>query len=104
MMDAEVTRTTQGEPTGASDVQEIVAQVLRTKGSLQAESCRLDLTIDDPLLVQELITHPQGDDRDAFALTALRIGVLAIKQAQGRLDSDVVRNEGERLLMAFEHQ
>ena len=34
----------------------------------------------------------------------LRIGVLALKQAQGRLDADVIRGEGDRLLATLEER
>ena len=66
--------------------------------------CRLELLVDDPLIVPELIARPEGPDRDGYALTALRIGVLALKQAQGRLDGDVIRSESDRLLGMLEER
>jgi len=66
--------------------------------------CRLNLLIDDPLIVPELLAHPGGRDRDEYALTALRIGVLALKQAQGRLDADAMRSESDRLLGLLEER
>ena len=66
--------------------------------------CRLEITIDDPLLVPELLAYAPGPERNQYALTALRIGVLALKQAQGRLDADVIRNEGDRLLQTLEQR
>ena len=68
------------------------------------KKCRLELLVDDPLIVAELLAFPPGAERDEYALTALRIGVLALKQAQGRLDADVIRNEGDRLLAALEER
>lgn len=65
-------------------------------------TCHIDLSIDDPLIVPELLAHAPGAERDKFALTALRIGVLALKQAQGRLDADVIRGESDRLLATLE--
>lgn len=59
---------------------------------------RLELRVRDPEVVAELEAHGPGPDREVFALTALRIGVLTLRQAQGRLDADVVRRESERLL------
>jgi hypothetical protein len=64
----------------------------------------MELTVDDPLIVPELLAFPAGPERDKYAVTALRIGVLALKQAQGRLDADVIRGEGDRLLAMLEER
>src|ERR1700750_1513783 len=64
--------------------------------------CRIELPVDDPLIVPELLGFATGGERDEYVLTALRIGVLALKQAQGRLDADVIRSEGDRLLATLE--
>jgi hypothetical protein len=66
------------------------------------DGCRLDLLVDDPLVVPELLAHAPGAERINYALTALRIGVLALKQAQGRLDADAMRGESDRLLGLLE--
>jgi hypothetical protein len=58
----------------------------------------LELTVRDPETIAELWSYPEGELRDEFALKALRIGVLALKQARGQLDGDLVRREGDRLL------
>ena len=68
----------------------------------RCEACRLELLIDDSLIVPELLAYAEGPERDKYALTALRIGVLALKQAQGRLDADVIRSESDRLLGMLE--
>ena len=73
-----------------------------TVAATRCEACRLDLLIDDSLIVPELLAYPDGPERDKYALTALRIGVLALKQAQGRLDADVIRSESDRLLGMLE--
>lgn len=39
-----------------------------------------------------------GPARDAFALKALRLGVLAIRSAGGQLDAEKIQKEGERML------
>jgi hypothetical protein len=59
---------------------------------------KLDLEIGDPDVVQELFKVPEGSPRQARALTALRIGILAIRQASGVIDGLEVRREGDRLL------
>ncbi len=58
----------------------------------------LELTVDDPDTVRELVTFREGEPRQRFALNALRIGVLALRQARGQIDADLVRQESERLL------
>ena len=60
-----------------------------------ADVMDLHLRITDPELVTELSGHEEGDDRDAFAISALKIGTIALRQAQGRIDADTVRHEGE---------
>lgn len=63
-------------------------------------SVRLALCITDPDVAQELEKHDAGPDRDAFAEHALRIGVLALRQASGALDAQAIQREGERMLAA----
>lgn len=65
-------------------------------------SLPLELTVTDDDVVAALWAHPEGPPRDEFALRALRIGVLALKQAQGQIDATSVRQEGERLLQNVE--
>ncbi len=60
---------------------------------------RLSLEVEDPEVVASLEAAPEGRRRNALALAALRIGVLALKQAQGQIDAERVRNEGERLIV-----
>ena len=69
-----------------------------------ASVCHVEMTIDDATIVPELLAHAPGAERERYALTALRIGVLALKQAQGRLDADVIRGEGDRLLATLEER
>lgn len=64
----------------------------------------LALTVSDPELVEEIAAYPAGRARDEFVAGALRIGILALKQAQGRLDADVIRNESDRLMAELEHR
>jgi hypothetical protein len=61
---------------------------------------RLELIIRDPELVVELSKYREGEERDGYARSALRIGVLALRQASGLLDANLVRAEGERLVGA----
>ena len=57
----------------------------------------LTLAVDDPDVVSELRRRAEGSSRNAFAVSALRIGILALRQAQGNVDANIVRNEGLRL-------
>lgn len=58
----------------------------------------LRLEVADPDVVAELLKHEEGRARDDFASAALRLGVLALRQASGIMDADAVRQEGDRLL------
>jgi hypothetical protein len=46
--------------------------------------------------------NPAGPDRERFALSALRLGVLALRQARGELDAGVVREAGQQILHDLE--
>lgn len=61
-------------------------------------SIDLELTVQDPEITAELMRHAEGEAREQFALNALRIGTLALRQAEGQVDQEMVRREGERLL------
>lgn len=62
----------------------------------------LELAVRDAEVIEELARHAEGDEREEFALSALKIGVLALKQARGRIDADVVRRESDRFLETLE--
>lgn len=58
----------------------------------------LSVLVTDPEVVAELARHPDGPAREQYALSALRLGVLALRQASGSIDADRIRAEGERLV------
>src|SRR6185436_18684750 len=58
------------------------------------------LTIRDAEVIAAIHAHPDGRAREEFVRSALRIGVLALEQARGRVDA--VRREGERLVESME--
>ena len=62
---------------------------------------RLELDVTDPECVDALGSLPEGRTRNDFARQALRIGIIAMRQAQGRIDGEAVRNEGERVIAAL---
>jgi hypothetical protein len=66
--------------------------------SLPNRALKISLTISDPEVMNELEKRDDGAAREAFATQALRLGVLALRQASGSLDADVIRREGDQLL------
>lgn len=77
----------------------------------EAESVRpadgsldLRLHILDPEVVAELAKLPEGTEREAHAIRALRIGLLAMRQAAGAIDVDAVRREGDQILTKLKMQ
>jgi hypothetical protein len=54
--------------------------------------------VTDPEVLHELERREDGPNREAFTAQALRLGVLALRQASGSLDADVIRREGNQLL------
>ncbi len=58
----------------------------------------LELTIADHDTIAELVKYAEGDERDEFALEALKIGVLTLRRASASLDGDFIKRETDRLL------
>lgn len=69
-----------------------------TRDGQHTGTIQLHLTVADPEIVCELLKRPEGEARDLFALSSLRLGILALRQATGTVDADSVRLEGERLM------
>lgn len=90
------------------------SSVSRSQSSLDWDqslpiSMELILTVSDPEIIAELCTRNEGRDRDEYALAALRLGVLSLRQARGQLDANILKREGEQLLSSVksaltEHQ
>jgi hypothetical protein len=86
---------------------DLAAGAILSQGRTDSEMagvCHLDMIVEDAPIVAELLACAPGPERDKYALTALRIGVLALRQAQGRLDADVIRGESDRLLSTLEER
>lgn len=62
------------------------------------EILRLEIDVRDAETIAELLERPAGSRRQAFAEQALRIGVLALRHARGRIDADAVRRESQAML------
>ncbi len=73
-------------------------------GSDWSEALTLQLTVVDRDTLDELQSYPAGDERELFALSALRIGVLALRQARGRVDADLIQRETQRMLTGLQGQ
>jgi len=58
----------------------------------------LNLVVSDAETADALAEHAEGRPRSQFALTALKVGVLALRAARGSVDAAAVRGESERLL------
>ena len=68
----------------------------------QIDGVHVDLWIREVDVVASLEAQSEGRRRDEYTRTAIRIGVLALQQAQGRIDANLVRDEGERLVASLE--
>ncbi len=84
------------------DLTEEQRQTAHVDGAEEQSGLRLELLIDDPESIAALVAYPEGRERSRFVRTALRIGILALNQAQGRFDSESMRNEGDRLVREME--
>lgn len=70
-----------------------------TEEAAAIDSLPLELVVTDHDTVEELQAYASGGQREQFALQALRIGVLALRQARGRVDADLIQRETSRMLM-----
>ena len=59
---------------------------------------QLHLDITDAEVIAEIRARPEGADRTAYALGALRIGVLAMRTASGQVDAAAIREAGAALI------
>ena len=57
----------------------------------------LRLTVSEPDVYSDLAKRKEPERSD-FALAAMRIGVVAIRQAQGQVDAGQIRDAGERVI------
>jgi uncharacterized coiled-coil protein SlyX len=64
----------------------------------------LNLVIDDPEVVTDLKSRDEGRPRNSFAVSALRIGILALRQAQGSVDAEALKHEGQHLISSLSHE
>jgi hypothetical protein len=75
---------------------------LRLEGLIReatTSGVRLTLDVRDAEVVAELLRRPEGE-RERYALQALRVGVLAIEAASGRIDAQAIGDAGTALVGA----
>jgi len=68
-----------------------------------ANGLRLELVINDPDTIHALLNHQDIPERLRFACAALKVGILAIRQASGALDSRTIQQECETMLLNLRH-
>lgn len=83
---------------GAPDHQYETYQMEALDNAVTADNYELNLKINDSVVVAAIKSRPRGKERDQFVERALRIGVLAINQAAGQIDTHILRDEGSRLV------
>jgi hypothetical protein len=76
---------------------ELVAPREAGRGRRASGPVRLTLDVTDAEVLAELRRH-EGEDRDRFAMAALRVGVLALRAASGQIDVGSVREAGNALV------
>ncbi len=67
----------------------------------ELRSIHFELSTDDPDIVTWLRQFPE-EEWEARATTALRVGVLALRQASGFIDREAIRQEGKDLTRSIE--
>jgi hypothetical protein len=58
----------------------------------------LELFIDDPEIIRALYEYAEGDERNQYAVEAMKIGILALRHVGGQVSVDQLRNEGDRFI------
>ncbi len=72
----------------------------RTDALPTAPPARLALRLEvvDPEVIVELMRHAEVEERERFALAALRLGILSLRHANGQLDGGAIQEAGRRLM------
>ncbi len=65
---------------------------------------RLELNVSDGETIRALEQYTDGPQREEYALEALKIGVLALRNASGAIDADMIQRESTRLLETLRGQ
>ena len=73
-------------------------------GETRRPSLRVMLDVVDRDVIEELVRHRSLVDRHEHALAALRIGCIALRQVQSKVDVESLREEGNRLISDMEQR
>ena len=68
--------------------------------ALRYTSINVEFELSDPELVTEIRKQPP-ESRDRYLKEALRLGILAMRMANGHVDASVVRRAGDKLVSDF---
>lgn len=71
---------------------------MKIDNGIDTRDLQLNLVVRDPEVVQELSQIQPGPERENRATSALRIGILALRQASGGIDTAALHQEGQRLM------
>jgi hypothetical protein len=61
-------------------------------------SLTLELVVEDRDVIRDLAQHPEGYERNQYALEALKVGVLALRHVGGQVSADQIQREGGRIV------
>jgi hypothetical protein len=62
------------------------------------QQIELALVVRDHDMLMELWQRKDGRERDQYAMSALRLGILALRSATGAVDAGAIRHAGEHLV------
>lgn len=65
---------------------------------------QVEVVVHDAEVIAAICDHADGEERHRFVERALRIGVLALKNASGEVDAERIHRETERLVTTLTHQ
>jgi hypothetical protein len=74
------------------------AQVSLEEAASNQEPLYVHLAITDPDVRSAILEYSAGASRTDFMLTALKIGVLSLRAAQGVVDGNAIRSAGDHLI------
>lgn len=72
--------------------------LIQTSENNTRPTFQITLEVLDLDVISELEKHEEGHAREKYALSAMRLGVLALRQAAGELDASTVRDAAQELL------
>ncbi|HEX2878387.1 MAG TPA: hypothetical protein VHO25_02510 [Polyangiaceae bacterium] len=78
------------------------SRVEGARGEGARDALALELRVTDPEVIAELQRMPEGEAREQYALSALRLGVLSLRMASGQVDAGSIREAGQKLVMEID--